>query len=195
MDSPLYKYIKEYSSTPLYQEDFDEILTYFIPKKLKKRSYFLQEGEVCEYVGFIIKGAMREYYVDNKNREYIVNLYVENWWVRNRESWVMSTPSKYNIDTWEDSELILITKENFIKLKEKFPSFNEMVTTMDERNIIATQNRVTLSISLNAEDQYQNFIDKHEYFFKRFPQHVIASYLGISKDTLSRLRRRMKNKN
>lgn len=182
-------YIHRYSTSPLSKEDCEVVKSYFIQKKLRKRQYFLQEGEVCKYFAFIVKGATRQYLVDEKGAEHYIQLAVEDWWVGDRESWVMSTPSKYNIDAWEDSELLLITRNDVMKLIALFPAFEEMVRKMDERNSIASQKRIAAAISFTAEKRYHDFAAEYPELLQRFPQHIIASYIGISKDTLSRLRK------
>jgi CRP-like cAMP-binding protein len=182
-------YIHRYSTSPLSKEDCEVVKSYFIRKKLRKRQYLLQEGEVCKYFAFIVKGATRQYLVDEKGAEHYIQLAVEDWWVGDRESWVMSTPSKYNIDAWEECELLLITRSDVMKLIALFPAFEEMVRKMDERNSIASQNRIAAAISFTAEKRYHDFAAEYPELLQRFPQHIIASYIGISKDTLSRLRK------
>src|SRR5258705_13263648 len=88
MHEPLIQYIQNHSTTPLPEEAIEIIKDLFVPKKIRKRQYFLQEGEVCKYFAFIIKGAMRQYFVDDKGVERIIQLAIENWWVGDRESWV-----------------------------------------------------------------------------------------------------------
>ena len=100
MHESLLQYIQNYSSLPLSQAETETIKNSFIPKKLRKRQYFLQEGNVCKYGGFIVKGAMRQYSVDDKGAEHIVQLYIENYWASDRESAIMLTPSKYFIEAW-----------------------------------------------------------------------------------------------
>lgn len=187
---PLFNYINEYASTAMSKEDFEVFLTSFIYKRLKKKQYLLADGEICKYMAFIVKGAMRKYYIDDKGVEHIVDLYIENWWAGDRESFVLSTPTLYNIDALEDCELLLISREQTLKLCRECPSFNEFVLKLDENNHIATQKRITSSISFNAEKRYEDFVDSHPDFIQRFPQHLIASYLGITKDTLSRVRKK-----
>jgi CRP-like cAMP-binding protein len=189
MFEQLFKYINNYTSTPLSEIELELIKDAFIPKKLKRRQFFLQEGDLCKYFAFIVNGAMRQYLIDDKGIEHIVHLGIENWWVGDRESWVMLTPSIYYIDAWEDTELLLITRADTLKLVKQLPAFDEMVRGMDERNNISTQRRITSSISLTAEKRYVDFTNSHPYFLQRFPQHIIASYLGITKDTLSRVRK------
>lgn len=189
MHENLLHYINRHSTSLLTGEEEALILATFQPKKVRKKQYFLQEGEVCKYVGFIVKGAMRQYSVDSKGVEHIVQLYIENWWASDRESAVMLTPSKYNIDAWEDTDLLIVTKADMVDLMEKIPSFGQMTRLMDERSFIASQRRLNSTISNTAEKRYEEFAANHPQFIQRFPQHLIASFLGITKETLSRIKK------
>ena len=194
MYETLIKYLRNHAITALSEPAIEAITSLFVPKKLRKKQYFLQEGEVCKYFAFIVKGAMRQYTVDDKGIAHIVHLGIENWWVGDIESWVMLTPSNYYIEAWENTELLLITRADFLILANQCPAFNELIRLLDERNHIATQKRITSSISLTADKRYADFVDSHPDFLQRFPQHIIASYLGITKDTLSRVRKQVAKK-
>lgn len=189
MHGKLIDYINQYSNLALTAEEQALIITTFRPKKLRKKQYFLQEGDVSKYVGFIVKGAMRQYSVDEKGTEHIVHLLIENYWANDRESSIMLTPSKYNIDAWEDTELLITTRAEMIDLMDKIPALVQMTRLMDERNAIANQRRLSSTISNTAEKRYEEFATHHPQFIQRFPQHLIASFLGITKETLSRIRK------
>ena len=189
MHESLIKYINSYATTPLTDSEVEIIKNTFIPKRFKKRQYFLQEGEVCKYGAFIVKGAMRQYSVDDKGTEHIVHLFIENWWAVDRESFVMLTPSVYNIDAWDDTEALLTTRADVLNLLNQIPAVAEMIRKLDEKHSIANQRRLNASISLSAEERYNDFAGCYPEFLQRFPQHIIASYLGITKETLSRIRK------
>src|ERR1700716_313103 len=104
MYSSLIKYFNGYASKLLTGDEIDLIQLSFNPKKFRKRQYFLQEGEVCKTKLFVVKGAMRQYRVDDKGQEHIIKLFIENWWVADRESLMNKTPSIYFIDAWEDTD-------------------------------------------------------------------------------------------
>lgn len=193
MDS-LINYVQKNASTLISDADIEVIKSCFISKRLRKKQYFLQEGEVCKYFAFIVKGAMRQYYVDEKGIEHFVQLAIENWWVGDRESWVTLSPSKFTIDAWEDSELLLISNADLLKLIQLVPAVMEVMRKMDERNNIATLKRITSTISYTSERRYTDFSTEYPDMVKRFPQHVIASYIGITKDTLSRIRKKASRK-
>jgi CRP-like cAMP-binding protein len=191
MYESLLKYINEHATKPLTDNEVELVKSAFLPKKLRKKQYLLQEGDVCKYFAFIVKGAMRQYSVDDKGIDHIVYLSIENWWVGDRESFVMLTPSVYNIDAWKDSELLLITRADLLNLLSHVPAIAEMARLMDERNSIAMQRRLNASISFSAEKRYGDFANSYPDFIQRFPQHIIASYLGITKETLSRVRKQI----
>ncbi len=184
----LIKYILSYANSPLTSEEEELIKSAFLPKKLRKKQYFLQEGQVSKYQGFIIKGAMRTYSIDDKGVEHIVNLSIENWWVGDRESFIMLTPSVYNIDAWEDTEMLVTTRAD-LNMLDHIPAMAQMTRRLDERHAFANQRRLNASISLPAEKRYAEFVKAYPEFIQRFPQHIIASYLGITKETLSRIRK------
>ena len=194
MHESLIKYINSYATTPLTESEIELIKNTFVPKKIRKKQYFLQEGQVCKYAAFIVKGAMRQYSVDDKGAEHIVRLLIENWWAVDRESYVMLTPSVYNIDAWEDTDVLLITKADFLNRINSIPAISEMARKLDENYAIATQKRLNATISLPAEQRYSDFAKTYPEFLQRFPQHIIASYLGITKETLSRIRKQVVKK-
>ena len=188
MHESLIAYITSHSTTPLSEGDIELIEESFVPKTLRKRQYFLQEGQVCSYSGFIVKGAMRQYSVDDKGTEHIIGLSIENWWAVDRESYTMLTPSKYNIDAWEESDLLVVTKADFFSRLSSIPAFGELMRKLDDHHASALLRRLNSSISYSAEKRYWELANTYPEFLQRFPQHIIASYLGITKETLSRIR-------
>lgn len=189
MFNPLYRYIEDYSSLTLSDEEKNLIQDTFKLKRLRKKHYYLQEGDVSKYIGFLIKGAMRMYSVDHKGHEHIVRFGVENWWMGDYESFNMLTPTRFNVDAVEDSELLIVSNMQMQELIAKIPAVAETVKVLDRRSNIATQNRIHAAISLTAEERYQHLQDTYPGFIQRFPQNMIASYLGISPETLSRIRK------
>lgn len=191
MYDAFFDYLKKFSSDPLSNEEKALIRRTFIPFRLRKRQFLLQAGDHCKYFAFIVKGAMRMYSVDDKGVEHIVRLGVEEWWMGDRESFAERTPSRYHIDAWEHCELLYVTREDTIELQNKVPAFCEMKMKLDERNQMANYRRLTSAISAMADKRYIDFIECYPELSERFPQHIIASYLGINKDTLSRVKRQL----
>ena len=190
MYEALIKYFNSYTTSPLSEKEIESIESVFVHKKFRKRQYFLQKGEVCKHTAFIVKGAMRQYTVDDKGEEHIARLSIENWWASDRESLMKQIPSIYFIDAWEDTEALLITKDAFIDLIDGIPTLAEWMRNIDVNFAIASQRRLNAAISLSAEDRYHDLEKTYPEFLQRFPQHIIASYLGINRETLSRIRSR-----
>jgi CRP-like cAMP-binding protein len=186
----LISYFNSYASKSLVGDEIDLIQSFFVVKKFRKRQYFLQEGEICKYTSFIIRGAMRQYVVDEKGEEHIINLFIENWWASDRESLLNQTPSKYFIDAWEETEVLRVTKTDLTYLVDNIPTLTEWIRKLDANFAIASQNRISAAISLPAEERYYDLERTHPEFLQRFPQHIIASYLGVNRETLSRIRSR-----
>ncbi|MEJ7685024.1 MAG: Crp/Fnr family transcriptional regulator [Segetibacter sp.] len=157
-------------------------------KKLRKRQYLLQAGDVCRFNAFVCQGFLRYYYVDDKGQEHIMQFAPENHWTGDRESMDSGLPSKYNIDAIEDSEILLLKKEDFEMIRKTVPAFNDFVNDTLKKNVVVLQERIHASISLSAEEKYSNFISKYPSISNRVPLHMIASYLGVSAETLSRVR-------
>ena len=189
MHPALLQYIEERSTTPLSAADIALMEQAFVPKKLRKKQFLLQEGEVCKYIAFIVKGATRQYTVDEKGHEQVLNLCIEHWWAADRESFHSEKPSRYNIDAWEETDLLLLPKaQGYYDQVNSIPAFSEMRVRLDDNHHMATQRRLHASINDPAEQRYEELVREYPEFLQRFPQHIIASYLGITKETLSRIR-------
>ncbi|MDY8137471.1 Crp/Fnr family transcriptional regulator [Aquimarina sp. 2201CG5-10] len=184
MHTQFISYIQKHSKTPIKANEIELIKRVSIPKSLKKKEFFLEKGKICRHLGFIVKGAMRQYSVDDRGVEHLVRLSVENWFVQDRESFTLEQPSSYFIDAWENTNLLVITKESLDKLMT-IPAIAEISTCLDE--VFAMQRRINATISMSAFERYKYFEDNYPEFIGRFPQHIIASYLGITKETLSRV--------
>jgi len=186
------KYLEDKIS--LTEQNFDLIESVSTIKKLRKRQYLLQEGDICRFNAFVCKGFLRYYYVDDKGQEHILQFAPENYWTGDRESLDAELPSKYNIDAIEDSEILLIKKNDFEMLFKTIPAFNDFVNKTIKKNLLVLQERIHVSITHTAEEKYTNFITKYPSITNRVPQHMIASYLGISAETLSRVRKQSTQK-
>lgn len=176
-------------------EEFEFCKTLFIPKKLRKRQYLLQEGEVCRYTAFVEKGMLRMFTVDEKGNEPILQFSFEGWWIADLYSFLTEEPSLYNIEALENCELLLITLPSWDKLLEKVPAFERYFRILIQNNLIATQKRLMSSLSETAEEKYKKLIRNFPDCLYRVPQHMIASFLGITPETLSRVRGQMASGN
>jgi len=184
-----FNYIQDLSQITLTEDDKNIFMAHMKPKKLRKRQYFLQEGDVCKYTAFIIKGSAKTFRVDDKGHEHILKLSVENWWLADFESYYHLTPSKYNIEALEDLELLQVTNEQVEKFFTPIPAFAAMQEVIKQNYAISNQNRVQAAFSYTAEERYADLISQYPHFLQRFPLNMIASYLGLTPETLSRVRK------
>jgi CRP-like cAMP-binding protein len=187
---PLFAYVESKTSQTLTAEEKEKIQRAFQTRHLRKRQYLLQEGDVCKYMAFIVKGAGRLYTMKENSQQTTIRLAVESWWLGDYESYNFNLPSIYYIEMIEESVVLLVTHESLVELALEVPAIDEMVRKIDQKGTVAAQKRVHAAISLDAEERYELLAKTYPEFIKRFPQSMIASYLGISPETLSRVRKK-----
>jgi CRP-like cAMP-binding protein len=172
--------------------DEEEICkTCLIPKKVRKRQYLLQEGDVCKYGAFVENGTLRSFTIDEKGHEHIVQFAIEGWWISDMYSFITGEPSVYNIEALGNSELLLLTHASQEELLRRVPKFERYLRLLVQGAYIALQRRLVLSLSQSAEEKYTKLIHTYPDIVQRVPQHMIASYLGITPETLSRIRKQI----
>jgi len=185
----LFRHIEEKSGEKLTHTEQDVLMAAFDRKHLRKRQYFLREGDVCKYIGFITRGSSRMFTVDEKGHEHIIRFGLESWWISDHESLVNLTPSPYFIEMLEDAELLTISLPNALELRNKSRCFDLTVKILDQFQAIAMQKRIHAAIGMTAEERYYELSLTYPQFLERFPLNMIASYLGLSPETLSRIRK------
>lgn len=171
------------------EEEFDYFKTLFVLKKLRKRQYFLQEGDVCKYQAFVEKGLLRSYTVDEKGSEHILQFASEGWWMADLSSYLTNEPSFLNIDALEEVQLLLLTKPSWEQAMKKIPALEHYFRIIIQNHLVSTQKRLLQSLAETAEEKYNRFLATYPECVQRVPQHMIASYLGVTRETLSRIRK------
>lgn len=178
---------------PLTAAEEEHIKSYLTPKKIRKKQYLLQEGDICKSLAFVEKGMLRVYLVDDA-AEHIIQFAIEGWTIADLLSFLTSEPATYNIDAIEDSELVLISKSAHEELLLKERKYETYIRLLMTNAYVALQKRLTSVISAPIEDQYTSFSRMYPNIVQRVPQHMIASYMGLTPETLSRVRKKMANK-
>ena len=158
---------------------------------LRKRQFLLQEGDVCKYQAFVEKGVLRSYRVDEKGTDHILQFALEGWWAADLSSYITGEASLFNIEALVDCELLLLSKPSWDTLMERLPKFEHYFRIIIQNHLVATQKRLIQSHTETAEEMYLKFVQAYPACIQRIPQHMIASYIGISRETLSRLRNRL----
>ena len=163
-------------------------------QKLRKKQYLSKEGEVCKYSGYVLKGCLRTYELDEQGNEHVLQFSIEDWWVGDLYSFFTETPSRYYVDALEPTELALMDLASQELLYEKVPKFERYFRILIQNAFIASQRRVISAISRPAEERYLEFHKRYPTLEQRIPQHQIASYLGITPESLSRIRKQLSNR-
>jgi CRP-like cAMP-binding protein len=174
--------------------EFKGATAFFIPKKIRRHQFLLQGGEVCRHIAFVEKGCLRAYSIDEAGEEHIVQFALEDWWISDLYSFMSTQPSMLNIDAYEDSELLLLDKPSMDRLCSSVPKFERFFRLLLQSNYVASHRRIIQSISATAEERYLEFLKSHPDIASRVPQSQIASYLGVTPQSLSRIRRTLSRK-
>lgn len=172
-------------------EEFEVCSSFFIPRKIKKHQFFLQEGSISRYMAFVNSGCLRVYTIDSKSAEHIFQFAIKDWWASDLNSFLSEQPAEYNIDAIQDSEILVIDKQGRDKLLEMLPKMERFFRLLMEANYVATRKRIIDSLGTSAEERYLNFLKTYPEMFEQISQHQIASYLGITPQSLSRIRKEL----
>ena len=179
---------KKNEFTPDEIEYFNTLLQY---KEVPKKTFLLQEGEICNFEAYILKGCIRKYYINENGFEVIVQFAVEDWWISDIASFHEKKPSQLFIETLEDCQLLVLTPETKEMLLQKVPKFERIFRLLIQRNLSAMQNRLIDTIAKSAQEKYLEFLKLYPTITQRVAQHYIASYLGISAEFLSKVRTKL----
>ena len=173
------------------QQELDIFNSLLVVKKIPKKTIMLHKGEKCTFEGFVVKGCIRKYYIDEKGFEVVLQFAVENSWISDISFSIYETdPSLIFIETLENSEFLMFSPETKEQLFEKAPRFERAFRILMQRHLAVTQKRLLQNITLTAEQKYDEFIKNYPSIPNRVAQHYIASYLGISAEFLSKIRTR-----
>ncbi len=170
-------------------EDFPAFLELFEPLSLKKRDHLYRSGQIVRYVSFVLKGCMRHYYVNEDGIERIVLFAEENWWIGDLVSFLERKTTNLNLQATEECELLVIERERFDRGLKEFPGFLEYYQKGTQKTYTKLQEQVGQSLSDSAKTRYLRLEKERPSLLLRVPQHHIASYLGITPESLSRLRK------
>jgi CRP-like cAMP-binding protein len=170
-------------------DDEERILTSLISsRKLLKGQYFLQQGDVCKYSGFVISGCTKTFYVDDEGQEHVVMFSIEDWWTSDMGSFITQKPADFNVQCLENTELIQFSYENQQQMMQEIPKLERFFRIIVQRALVASQKRIVRSMSMSAKDRYLFFRKEYPKMEQRIPQYLIASYLGITKEFLSKIK-------
>src|SRR5690606_12043940 len=175
----------------LTDDDIEMLKPFFIPKKLRKRQYILNAGDPCQYITFVEKGMLRSFSVDDEGNEHVIQFATEGSWISDMGSFVSGKEALYNIEALEDCELLNLTKPSMEELLLRLPVMERFFRILMQNNIVALQRRLLAYMSLSAEEKYLQLLEVAPQIMTRASQQHIASYLSITPETLSRVRKKV----
>jgi CRP-like cAMP-binding protein len=185
MKHPLRQHFEK--GIPLTDAEFDHILSHFTTRKLRKHQFLMQEGDLVINDYLVIKGCLKAYHTDSDDKEHILQFAMEDWWITDFQAYFNQGRATINIDCIEDCELLALSLENREKLCNEIHQIANFFRKKSNAGYIALQQRILLLLSKNPQDRYNGFIRLNPLLLQRVPKTLIAAYLGVSRETLSRL--------
>ncbi len=187
MKSTLKNYFNKYVN--INDAEIDLICSHLKEKTFQKKEFLLSEGAICRFNYFILKGVIRSYYVDDKRKEKITQFAMDNWWVTNMESFIRQTPSTQDLQAIEETTVLCLSKEALEILYNECPKLERAFRMIAENMLIANQRKNDVFLQMKSKERYDDFVKKLPGFIQRVPQYMIASYLEITPEYLSELRK------
>ena len=170
---------------------FTSLITY---KEVPKKTLLLKEGYVCKNLSYVHSGALRAYYVDKEDKEATIMFAIADWWVTDMYCFLNEKPAMMYIEAIEDSYIFQLSKHNFDKLFGAIPKFERFFRILMQNAYTREQLRIIENLSSSAEERYNSFLLKYPQIAKAVTQKQIASYLGITPEFLSTIRKNKNNK-
>ena len=182
----LIDYISQY--TVLTDAEQSLVVSKFKTKKYLKGQFVVQNGDTCKYESFVLSGSLKTFYIDNEGQEHIVMFAVENWWTADLGSFITQTPAAFNVQCIENSVLAQVSYDLLQQLYVQIPKLERFFRIIIEKAFVSSQKRLINNFSLPAKERYIQFREQYPQIEQRVPQYMIASYLGITKEFLSKIR-------
>ena len=179
-------YISNYIN--LNKDELELLGAKVVERTYLKNQYIVQQGDICRSANFIISGCTKTFYMDDEGQEHIVMFSIEDWWTSDLGSFITQTPADFNVQCLEPTKLIQFTYENLEELYDEVPQIERLFRKIIERAYVASQKRIIRNFSLGAKKRYKLFRSKYPEIDQRVPQYMIASYLGITKEFLSKIK-------
>lgn len=175
--------------------EFEKFLQFAVAKEFDKKQFLIQEGQICEYIYFVEHGSCYSYMTDDIGEKHAVQFALEAYWISDLYSFFSSQQAVYTIEALEPVKVLALHKYNFQKACDSIPCFDRFFRILVQNAYVSLQYRLARTNSDDAEKRYLEFSKKHTDFVQRIPQYLIASYLGIKPQSLSRIRSKVHSKN
>jgi len=187
--TPLLTYIAKYVNLTNAEEDF--LTSRLTSRKYLKGQYILNQGDISKMQCFIISGCTKMFYLDDNGQEHIIMFSIEDWWTSDLGSFISQTPSDFNVQCLENTEIIEFSYDNIEEIFLEIPKLERFFRKVIEKAFVASQKRIIRNFSLTAKERYVIFRNNYPKIEQRIPQYMIASYLGITKEFLSKIKKQL----
>ena len=173
-------------------DDEKELFIHYLePRSVGRRTLLAKEGDVCKHSIFVVDGALKSFVVDKQSAEHVVSFALSGWWIADMNSLINQKPGVLHIESLAESQLLLLSKQKQEQLYDRIPKFERFFRIITENALVASQQRIINNLALSAEERYVSFMEKYPFVLECAPLHTIASYLGMTPEFLSKIRRRI----
>jgi CRP-like cAMP-binding protein len=171
------------------EKEADFFVSHFTERRVKKRQFIIQPDFIAKYRVYVVQGTFKAFVIGNDGQENTISLAMDGWWISDPNSYIYQQPATMFVEALEDSLILQLDFENEQILKSHSHKFETFFRTVAERGLAFMQRRLIASLTLAAEERYEQFAEKYPDFLQRVPQFAIASYLGMTTQYLSRIRK------
>ncbi len=189
MSDLLFRNISQYIN--ISEQDFQQFVKLFELKTFKKKEVVVKEGDYCLFEGFVLNGCFKIYYLNENGFEQTLYFAVEGWWITDIDSFINTVPSILNIEALEDSEVLMISKKDKEYLYKTMPQIEKLFRIMNQKSSVSLQRRILSLTGKTADKRYLEFLEKYPGLEQRITQQQVASYLGITHEFLSKIRKKL----
>lgn len=178
----------------LTNEEKAQFVSVLKPKILKKKNFLLHENQVCTHATFVLSGCLKAYTVDDNGFEHIIQFAPADWWVTDMYSFITQKPGNIIIECIENCEVVLLSRNDQLKLFDDIPQFERYFRIITEKSLVAYRRRLMDNMSLTAAERYTGFCERYPTLITKLPQKLIASYIGVTPEFLSKMRSAQRKK-
>ena len=172
-------------------EEEEILISKITHRKYLKGQYLLQQGDICRFSGFIISGCTKTFFIDDQGQEHVIMFSIEDWWASDMGSFISQKPADLNVQCLENTEIISLSYDSQRELLEEIPKLERFFRIIIERAFVSSQKRIVRNFTMTAKERYLFFRSQYPQIEQRIPQYLIASYLGITKEFLSKTKKEL----
>ncbi len=180
---------------PVSEEECEEVLSYFNVKRIKRKQFIIQPEFVAKHRNYVVKGAFKAYVINENGNEHTIQFAIEDWWISDYNSYIYQKPATMFVAALEDSIVLQIDYQSEQALKKANHKYETFFRILAERAAAYQQRRIISMFTQTAEERYNDFIVRYPLAVQRLPQYVLASYLGMTTEFLSKIRNNKLKKN